>query len=305
MQALISVATIYLFILIGFVFKKSFKGEVNERTLVLLNLYFLQPLLVFWGLTRAPITEEFLLTPVVSGLSLLLVLVILYLYSLKFFKNDVQDKSIFLASSLVGNTGNLGIPLGIAIFGLQSVPYTSIINIVNVFYMYIFSIYFFTGEKFSIKSSLKAIFKMPAIHVTFIALLFNYYDFHINSDFEKFFTMGAYTAIVMQLIIFGIFMSDVKIKSANWHLALNISLFKHFILPSVGLCVIFLFDLPPLVSAIIFMELFVPLAVNNVNLASLYKCKPVDATFSVLVSSFIFVILTYGYILLINYFFGL
>ncbi|WP_223294385.1 AEC family transporter [Arcobacter nitrofigilis] len=300
-----SVATIYLFILIGFVFKKSFKGEVNERTLVLLNLYFLQPLLVFWGLTRAPITEEFLLTPVVSGLSLLLVLVILYLYSLKFFKNDVQDKSIFLASSLVGNTGNLGIPLGIAIFGLQSVPYTSIINIVNVFYMYIFSIYFFTGEKFSIKSSLKAIFKMPAIHVTFIALLFNYYDFHINSDFEKFFTMGAYTAIVMQLIIFGIFMSDVKIKSANWHLALNISLFKHFILPSVGLCVIFLFDLPPLVSAIIFMELFVPLAVNNVNLASLYKCKPVDATFSVLVSSFIFVILTYGYILLINYFFGL
>ncbi|MGB7402581.1 MAG: AEC family transporter [Arcobacter sp.] len=300
-----SVATIYLFILIGFVFKKSFKGEVNERTLVLLNLYFLQPLLVFWGLTRAPISKEFLLTPVVTGISLLIVLIILYLYSLRFFEKDVQDKSIFLASSLVGNTGNLGIPLGIAIFGLQSVPYTSIINIVNVFYMYIFSVYFFTGEKFNIKSSLKAIFKMPAIHVTFIAILFNYYDLHINADFEKFFTMGAYTAIVMQLVIFGIFMSDVKIKSANWHLALNISLFKHFILPSVGLGVIFLFDLPPLVSAIIFMELFVPLAVNNVNLASLYKCKPIDATFSVLVSSLIFVILTYVYILLINHFFGL
>lgn len=235
----------------------------------------------------------------------MIVLIILYLYSLRFFKKDVQDKSVFLASSLVGNTGNLGIPLGIAIFGLQSVPYTSIINIVNVFYMYVFSVYFFTGEKFNIKSSLKAIFKMPAIHVTFIAILFNYYDLHINADFEKFFTMGAYTAIVMQLVIFGIFMSDVKIKSANWHLALNISLFKHFILPSIGLCVIFLFDLPAMVSAIIFMELFVPLAVNNVNLASLYKCKPIDATFSVLVSSLIFVILTYAYILLINYFFGL
>jgi predicted permease len=117
--------------------------------------------------------------------------------------------------------------------------------------------------------------------------------------------MGAYTAIVTQLIIFGIFMSDVKIKSANWHLALNISLFKHFILPAVGLGVIILFELPPLVAAIIFMELFVPLAVNNVNLASLYRCKPIDATFSVLISSLIFVIFTYVYILLINHFFGL
>jgi predicted permease len=171
--------------------------------------------------------------------------------------------------------------------------------------MYIFSVYFFSTDKFNIKSSLKAIFKMPAIHVTFIALLFNYLDLHINDDFDKFFTMGAYTAIVMQLIIFGIFMSDVRIKSANWHLTLNISLFKHLILPAVGLIVILSFDLPPLVGAIIFMELLVPLAVNNVNLASLYRCKPIDVTFSILISSIIFVILIYGYILLINYFFGL
>lgn len=278
---------------------------MQERTLVLLNLYFLQPLLVFWGLTRAPLNKDFILTPIVTIISILIVLILVYLYSLKFFKNDVQDKSIFLASSLVGNTGNLGIPLGIAIFGLQSVPYTSIINIANIFYMYIFSVYFFSSDKFNIKSSLKAIFKMPAIHVTFIALWFNYLNLHINDDFDKFFTMGAYTAIVMQLVIFGIFMSDVKIKSANWHLALNISLFKHLILPSVGLIVILLFDLPPFVGAIIFMEFFVPLAVNNVNLASLYRCKPVDTTFSVLISSFLFVMLIYIYILLINYFFGL
>ena len=46
----------------------------------------------------------------------------------KIFK-ERSDQSVYLASSLVGNTGNLGIPLGIAIFGIESVPYTSIINI--------------------------------------------------------------------------------------------------------------------------------------------------------------------------------
>ena len=53
------------------------------------------------------------------------------------------DESIYLGTALVGNTGNLGIPLGIALFGVESVPYTSIINIANVFFMYTISVYFF------------------------------------------------------------------------------------------------------------------------------------------------------------------
>ncbi len=117
--------------------------------------------------------------------------------------------------------------------------------------------------------------------------------------------MGAYAAIVMQLVIFGIFMSQVKIRSANWKLALNISLFKHIVLPLVGIYVIFLFDVEPFIGAIIFLELLVPLAVNNVNLSALYNCKPIDTTFSVLISSAVFVAFIYIYILIIHNFFGL
>ena len=256
-------------------------------------------------MTRTPLDKIFILTPIIYFIAVFIVLFIAYFYSLKVFKNDVKDKSIFLASSLVGNTGNLGIPLGIALFGIESVPYTSILNIANVFYIYIFSVYFFAGQKFNLKNAFREIFKIPAIWFTVFALLFNYFDFQLNNDFEKVFTMGAYAAIVMQLVIFGIFMSDVKIKSANWELALNISLFKHIILPLVGLIVIILFNVPSFVGAIIFMELFVPLAVNNVNIASLYNCKPIDTTFSVLISSFIFIFFIYIYIVVINSYFGM
>ena len=228
-----------------------------------------------------------------------------YFYSKKVFNKNIQDKSIFMASSLVGNTGNLGIPLGIALFGVASVPYTSILNIANIFFIYIFSVYFFAGDKFRFVDALKEVFKIPAIHVTIIAIAFNYYGFKLNEDFEKVFTMGAYAAIVMQLIIFGTFMSEVKIRTANWKLSLNISLFKHIILPLIGLYVILYFDIDPFLGAIIFLELFVPLAVNNVNLAALYNCKPIDTTFSVLVSSAVFIGFIYLYILIINKFFGL
>jgi len=226
-------------------------------------------------------------------------------YSRIIFKTEIQDKSIFRAVSLVGNTGNLGIPLGIALFGVASVPYTSILNIANVFFIYIFSVYFFAGDKFRFVDALKEVFKIPAIHVTIIALAFNHFGFTLSEEFDKFFTMGAYAAIVMQLVIFGIFMSQVKIRSANWKLALNISLFKHIVLPLVGIYVIFLFDVEPFIGAIIFLELLVPLAVNNVNLSALYNCKPIDTTFSVLISSAVFVAFIYIYILIIHNFFGL
>ena len=260
-------------------------------------------MLIFWGLTRAPLDASFINAPLVYFLIIFITLFIGYLYSKKIFKNN-QDKSIFMASSLVGNTGNLGIPLGIALFGVQSVPYTSILNIANIFFIYIFSVYFFAGEKFKFTSALKEIFKIPAIWFTFLALCFNYYGFELSSDFDKVFTMGAYTAIVMQLVIFGVFMSQVKVRTANWKLSLNISLFKHVILPLVGLYVILYFDMGALIGAIIFLELIVPLAVNNVNIASLYNCKPIDVTFSVLISSFVFIGFIYGYILIINMFFA-
>lgn len=267
-------------------------------------MYFLQPLLIFWGLTRAPISAELFLSPLIYFIAIFITLFIAIFYAKIIFKKEPQDKSIFLAVSLVGNTGNLGIPLGIALFGVESVPYTSILNIANIFFIYIFSVYFFAGDKFIFSNSLKEILKIPAIHVTIFALGFNYLNFSLNEDFEKVFTMGAYAAIVMQLIIFGVFMSQVKIKTANWKLSLNVSLFKHILLPLIGLYVILSFNINPLIGSIIFLELVVPLAVNNVNLSSLYNCKPIDATFSVLISSFVFVALVFTYIMIIDSFFG-
>lgn len=289
----------------GFIFKRVFKNDVNERSIVLLNLYFLQPMLIFWGLTRAPINDDFILSPIIYYIAIFIALIIAYIYSLRVFSRDYQDKSIFMASSLVGNTGNLGIPLGIALFGESSVPYTSILNIANIFFIYIFSVYFFAGDKFRFSDALKEIFKIPAMWFAIAALSFNYFGFTLSADFDKIFTMGAYAAIVMQLIIFGVFMSQVKIRTANWKLSLNIALFKHIVLPSIGLCVILYFDIDPFVGAILFLELIVPLAVNNVNLSALYNCKPIDTTFSVLISSFVFVAFIYVYILIINKFFGL
>ncbi|MDX4037047.1 AEC family transporter [Aliarcobacter skirrowii] len=297
-----SVLPIYFFILLGFFAKKKLKTQIDEKSLVLLSLYFLQPIMIFWGLTKEPINYEFVLSPLFFLLSMLISLSFMLMYS-KFLFSSKTDENIFLATALIGNTGNLGIPLGIALFGVESVPYTSIINIANIFFMYTISIYFFARDKFNFKDSLKSIFKIPVIWFAIFALAFNYFEFKIPKEFDFALEMGAYTSLTLQLIIFGTYLYSVKVKTIPWRLSLQISFAKHILLPVVGIVVIVGFtNLNSMIASILIMELMMPLAVNNVNFSVVYNTKPSEVAATILVSSAIFVGILHFYIEIIEYF---
>lgn len=288
----------------GFIAKKKLKTQIDEKSLVLISLYFLQPIMIFWGLTKEPINYEFILSPIFFIFCMASTLLLMLLYS-KFIFSSKTDENIFLATALIGNTGNLGIPLGIALFGEQSVPYTSIINIANIFFMYTISIYFFAREQFNFKQSLKSIFKIPVIWFALLALAVNYYEVPIPKEFDFALEMGAYTSLTLQLIIFGTYLYSVKIKTIPWKLSLQISFVKHILLPIIGILIIISFtNLNSMVASILIMELMMPLAVNNVNFSVIYNTKPTDVAATILVSSAIFVAILHFYIEIIDYFIG-
>ncbi|WP_434235219.1 AEC family transporter [Aliarcobacter cryaerophilus] len=301
---MLSVLPIYFFIFLGFIAKKNLKTQIDEKTLVLLSLYFLQPIMIFWGLTKEPINYEFVLSPIFFLICMGSTLLLMLLYS-KFLFSSKTDENIFLATALIGNTGNLGIPLGIALFGVESVPYTSIINIANIFFMYTISIYFFARDKFNFKESIKSIFKIPVIWFAIFALAFNYFEFKIPKEFDFALQMGAYTSLTLQLIIFGTYLYSVKVKTIPWKLSLQISFAKHILLPIIGIIVVVNFtNFNPMIASILVMELMMPLAVNNVNFSVVYNTKPTDVASTILVSSAIFIAILHFYIEIIDYFIG-
>lgn len=300
MSTLIAVLSIYIFIFIGFIAKKTFKDEIDERTLILISIYFLQPMLTFWGLTRAPIDFNLVLTPFLYFIVITISLIILVVVS-KFMKLDEKESSIFIAASLIGNTGNLGIPLGIALFGEMSVPYTSIINIANIFFIYTVGIYFYAKSAFNFKESLLQMIKIPILWFALLAILFNYMNFTIHPQIDKILEMGAYSTIVIQLIIFGVYLAKTPIKSQNYSLSLKVSFVKLIFVPLIGIIVVSFSTLSSELSAIFLVSLLVPLAVNNVNIAALYKCRPYDVTTIVLVSTALFLLLVYFDLQIINY----
>ncbi|MCG3687917.1 AEC family transporter [Aliarcobacter butzleri] len=302
MEAIFSVLPIYFFIFLGFIAKKRFTTQIDEKTLVLLSLYFFQPILILWGLTKSPINYEFIMSPLFYIIIVFTTLSFLIFFS-KIIFNSRTDESIYLGTALIGNTGNLGIPLGIALFGVESVPYTSIINIANVFFMYTISVYFFAREQFSLKQAIISIFKIPAIWFALFAIFLNYYQVPISEHITTALNMGAYTSLTIQLFIFGVYLYNVQVKTIPWKLSLHISFAKHILLPVIGILVIVWFtDFNSFVASILIMELMMPLAVNNVNFAVLYNCKPFDVAATILISSIIFVFLLYFYIEIINYF---
>ena len=299
MSALVSILSIYTFILLGYIAKKIFKDDINEKTLILLSLYFLQPILTFWGLTRVRINYELILTPFIYFLIVSTTLIFLIIIS-KYLFEDEKDKSIFITTSLIGNTGNLAIPLGIALFGEQSIAYTSIINIANVFFIYTVGIFYFAKASYTFKQSLIKMVQIPILWFAIIALTYNYFGFNINPQIDQALQMGAYATIVLQLMIFGIYLAGIKLKSSNLRLSISTTFVKLIILPIVGIIFSYLFNLPSDIAKILIVSLAVPLAVNTVNISALYDCKPYEVTYIVFLSTVLFLLLFYFDLEIIN-----
>lgn len=297
MDIALAVICVYVFILLGFLAKKMLKEELQEKSLVILSIYFLQPMLSFWGLSTKKIDISLLQAPLFYAL-ISLACIIMSFFLAKIFFQDAKERSIVTISSAIGNTGNLGIPIGIALFGEDSIVYTSLINVANIFIVYTVGVYFYSRGSFEIKDSLKNIFKLPLIWFALLALLLNFNGIKLHPAIFNALQMGAYAAMVLQLLIFGMYLYSVQLRSINKKLLLHVSSIKFIFIPLIALFFLNNMLIDDYVLYIILLELLVPLAVTNVNLSSLYDCKPIDVTTLVFLTSLLFI----PYIVVISFF---
>ena len=267
--------------------KRIFKEDINTKTLTLMSVYFLQPFVTIWGFSTAKLHTEHIYVPLVY-LAIILSLLIPTILLGKLIFNNIKERAIFSIAGFVGNTGNIGIPLGIALFGEQSVIYTTLINIANVFVVYIIGVYIYSRGSFSIKDSFFNIIKIPIIPASIVAILININNIHLSSEIVEFLKMGAYAGIVLQLFLLGTFLYGLQLNKLNPKLLIGTLSQKFIILPVATVLLLSFTNFSPIVKSIIFMEMLVPLAVANINLASLYNCKPKDLTSLILISTIVF-----------------
>jgi predicted permease len=284
---LFSILGVYIFIVIGFIAKMSFKEQMDDKTITLVNVYFLQVFLTFWGLLIRPIDITLLYAPSVYFLIVLLV-VLIAAFSAKFLFENKKEYSIATVAAIIGNTGNLGIPINIAIFGEASIPYTTVVNLVNVFVVYTIGVFYYSRGSFDTRTSLTNIIKLPILWAAILAIALSIYGYTPSATVLNTLMMGAYASMTMQLFLFGMYLYGTKIQEINKALLLWVLAFKFLLLPFVAFTLLYFLDLEPMIKGIIFIEIMMPLAIANVNLASLYDCSPRVVTALVFVSSLMF-----------------
>ncbi len=294
LSLLLSLLSVYFFVLLGVLSKVFFKEKIDAKTVTLLSVYFFQPFLTFWGLTKRPFDTSLISAPIWYLGIVLTLLVFLYFLGRVLFE-DRKKRSVFTITGLIGNTGNLGIPLGIAVFGEVSISYTTLINIANVFVVYTFGTYFYSRGSFSAKKSLLNVVKIPILWAAVFAIAVNLAGIKIPSSIEESLKMGAYASIVIQLMLFGIYLYSIKVKSIDLKLTVWTVFIKFILLPGVTFLVLTFAPLDPLVKGILLMSLMMPLAVANINLAALYDCLPREVTALIFITSVLFL----GYFVLV------
>src|SRR5210317_1719648 len=238
-ETLMSILFVYVFILLGYMAKRIFSEEMNTKTLTLMSVYFLQPFVTIWGFSTAKLHSEHLYVPLIY-LAIILVLLLPTIILGKMLFIDPKERAIFSIAGFVGNTGNIGIPLGIALFGEASVIYTTLLNIANVFVVYIIGVYIYSRGSFSIKDSLFNIVKIPIIPASIVAILINIYEIPLSAEMIEFFKMGAYAGIVLQLFLLGTFLQGIRIQELHPKLFIG-TISQKFIIVPVATAVILSF----------------------------------------------------------------
>jgi len=287
-ETLLSIIFVYVFIFLGYLAKRIFKEEMNSKTLTLFSVYFLQGFVTVWGFSTAKLSTEHLVVPLYYFFIIFLIFLPTLLLTRKFIK-DPKERAIINIAGFVGNTGNIGIPLGIALFGMESVIYTTLINIANVFVVYILGTYIYSRGSFSIKQSLLNIIKIPIIPASILAILININQIQVPLQIQEFFKMGAYAGIVLQLFLLGTFLYGIKLTSIKKSIFITVMAQKFILIPLASAIILSFTDLSLFVQGVILMEMFVPLAIANINLASLYDCRPREVTALILLSTLIFI----------------
>lgn len=281
------VVGIYFFILLGFLSKKTFKEEIQEKGLVLLSTYFLQPFLTFWGLMIKEIDANLILAPSLYLLVIFLALTVTYSVS-RLFK-DPKERSIVAVAALIGNTGNLGIPISYSLWGEEAVLFTTMINLANVLFVYTVGIFFYAKGKYSFKEAFAKIIRIPILWVGIIAVILNLNHVVLPKSILHLLEMGAYTTMVIQLMIFGIYLAQVRLSDFNLKLTLSVTSMKFLLLPFLGFMLFEWVKVDEIVYHTVLLELAVPLAVTNVNLAGLFDCKAIEVTMLIVITSVLFI----------------
>ncbi|SBS28467.1 Membrane transport protein [Marinomonas spartinae] len=267
--------------IIGLVIGK--RTSVNAKDISLLLVYVISPFVIFYSIINSPSDLSFLKYSLGSFLTSSFLAILAYKVSAFLWSNN--KRNLFSFSGGTGNTGYFALPIVLSLFSPEQWGIAIFIIIgVNI---YEFSVgYFITAKgNFSTKECILKLFTLPILYAAFLGLIFKYLEVHISSSVLDFMSnfKGAYSVLGMMVI--GISLSKITRAEFDVKYLISSVIWKHLIVPFLGVLFYYQFSLDKNVIMIIALMLSTPMAGNVVVVSNQLNVHSEIAAIAVMIST--------------------
>jgi len=275
-QLLTIIIPVFFGVSIGFIWSRMGKPfDTESVTSLVFNLG--TPFLIFSTLTRLDIDPETfanMAIVIVVALLLFFLITLLLLYILRL------DIRTYLATVMIPNTGNVGIPLCFLAFGELGLAFAIIVYTIVSLTQFTLGVAIAAGS-----FSLLELAKNSLIYAVLAALLVMATDYQLPFWFANTIHVFSQFAIPLMLISLGVSLEKIVVTSLPRNIAL--SCVRLIMGLGVGLFVSYVFGLEGVARGVIILQCSMPAAVFNYLLAMRYKNNPEEVAGLVVTSTVI------------------
>ena len=262
--------------------------DVEPRSLAMMAIYILSPVVNFGGVAQLDFQPAYLLLPLVLFGIAVGITLLTSLFARQLYADNTRNLLAMAAST--GNTGYFGTPLVLALFGPQAVGIYFLMNFAVALSESTVGYYFGARGHHGIRDSLKKVLSLPANYAVLLGLAWNGLDLPLPDAFLTWWGRFTGAWVIIGMMLIGVALSRVGGWRANARLTGILFSIKFLVWPActygfalLDKTVLGLFD--PMVHTLLLVIGIVPLAGNTVTFATQLKLRPSEAAVVVLEST--------------------
>ena len=262
--------------------------KVDARSLAMVAIYVLAPVVNFGAIARLDFQSSYLLLPpLLFGLAAGMAVLGHWLAG-KVFADNTRNLVAMAAST--GNTGYFGAPLVLALFGPQALGVYFLMNFAIALCETTIGYYYGARGQHDMRDSVKKVLSLPSNYAVLLGLLYNSLHLELPPLFIGWWERFTGAWVILGMMIIGVALSQAGGWRANKRLTGLLFAIRFGLWPAAtwGLvlldrAVFGLFE--PMVHAMLLLIGSVPLAGNTVTFATQFHLRPGEAAAVVLEST--------------------
>ena len=262
----------------------AWKSDLEARHVSKVLFFIFSPALVFTLIQRY-ITPDIplLKMTLVTIATMLLVALLVFLIARAFGYSREMTMAMVLPAMLL-NTGNMGIPVTLFVFGEEGLAYGTVVTIITVIMSYSAGVIVASLGKADIKTSLLSLVKLPMLYGVILAVIMYFTGWSLPLPVGRAVDLMADAAIPTMLVLLGMQLQKANLRE-NIR-ALFISTSARLVAgPLIMLGLSSLIGMTGLVQQVSILQAGMPGAVTATVLATEYDTNPEFVTAAITIAT--------------------